>query len=106
MERKPRSREKERRPRKRRDESLNNLENEEEETISVKGKHTLLVSPKESTKQAEAMMTFDTSSKYSIVDEAESRRRGFTIEKLSKYESPNLKNPDGSKFNIIGKAQT
>merc|ERR1711936_708945 len=94
--------EKERRRRKR-DESLNNLEDEEEETVCVKGKRNVFVSAKEETKQAEALMTLDTGSRFSIVDEHEAKRRNFKIEKLTKYEKPNLRNPDGSRFEIIGK---
>ena len=89
-ERKSRSREKERRRRKR-DESLNNLEDEEEETVCVKGKRNVFVSAKEETKQTEALMTLDTGSRFSIVDENEAKRRNFKIEKLTKYEKPNLR---------------
>ena len=104
-ERKSRSREKEGRRRKR-DESLNNLEDEEKETFCVKGKRNVFVSAKEETKQTEALMTLDTGSRFSIVDENEAKRRNFKIEKLTKYEKPNLRNPDGSKFEIIGKSET
>ena len=72
----------------------------------MKGKRNVYVSAKEETKQTQALMTLDTGSRFSIVDENEAKQRNFKIEKLTKYEKPNLRNPDGSKFEIIGKSET
>ena len=43
----------------------------------MKGKRNVYVSAKEETKQTQALMTLDTGSQFSIVDENEAKQRNF-----------------------------
>ena len=82
------------------EESENNSTNE----ISVKGRRQINVGKRGQTLE-KATMTLDSGSKFSIADEKEVRRRNWKIETISSYENPNLKNPDGTKLSISGKAE-
>ena len=82
------------------EEAENNSTNE----ISVKGRRQINVG-KRGRPLEKATMTLDSGSKYSIADEKEAKRRNWKIETISSYENPNLKNPDGTKLSISGKAE-
>ena len=85
--------------------SVNNLEEENNtEELAIKGKRSILVAPKRQ-EMKEEIMTLDSGSKNSIADEDQAKKNGWKIKPISDYENPNLKNPDGSKFVISGKAE-
>ena len=52
---------------------------------------------------SEILATLDTGSKYNIADAEEVKERAWTMEPITEWEMPSLKNPDGRKLEIIGK---
>ena len=54
-------------------------------------------------KREDLLTTLDTGSKYNIVDEGEANTRSWHISKITEWEKPSLKCPDGRKLEIVGK---
>ena len=105
-EKKTKEKKKKKKHRNRSSDTVDNLEEEEENTtneIAIKGKRSIQVGTKREQMQEE-IMTLDSGSKHSILDEKEAKKKGWKVKPISDYENPNLKNADGTKFIISGKA--
>ena len=92
-------------PRKKKRDNVNSItENEvSESTIIMRATRMVEATQKGQPDISEIAATLDTGSKYSIIDEEEVKKRVWKIEKITEWEMPSLKNPDGRKLEIIGK---
>ena len=71
--------------------------------ITMRGRRFVITSQKES--KHKVLTTLDTGSKFNLADETEVTENGWSIEPLTEWEMPTLKNPDGSPLVLTGRVK-
>ena len=83
--------------------TVNNLEDCDVSETTFNMRASTMVEVSQQDKREDLLTTLDTGSKYNIVDEGEANTRSWHISKITEWEKPSLKCPDGRKLEIVGK---
>ena len=84
--------------------TVNNLEECDFSENGPRMKGARMIEVSQQDKREDIYTTLDTGSKYNIVDESEANFRSWHTSKITEWEMPSLKGPDGNKLVITGKA--
>ena len=92
-------------PRRKKRDNVNTITEESisDTTTTMRATRMVEATQKNDSDISEVMATLDTGSKFNIADRKEVEKRSWKMEPITEWETPSLRNPDGSKLYIIGK---
>ena len=82
---------------------MNNLEDDAVSDSNVNMRASRMAEVSQGKRKDNLTITIDTGSRYNIVDQEEADLRGWKVEKITEWENPSLKCPDGGRLKISGK---